>query len=225
MVLMKKLFLLIVLSFHCLFAEDMQKPYVAKDFSYLIGMEGFGEETLKMHFKLYEGYVKNINLLIGLIQDVANQGKDHSPEFGALKRRMGFEFDGMRLHEDYFGNLGGMGSKLAESSSLYKQITKDFGSFDKWKQEFLATGAIRGIGWVILYRDPQTNRLMNIWISEHAKGHLAGADPIVVMDVWEHAYLLDYGLNRAGYMEAFFKNIDWNVVQKRFEKEQDSSGN
>lgn len=208
--------------------QEISHPYTVKDFAYLIGMEGFSDDALKMHFKLYSGYVQNTNLLLAILDELATQEKDHTPIYAEIKRRVGWEFDGMRLHEDYFSNLGGKGTKLADTSALYKKIVQDFGSFAKWKQSFLATGAMRGIGWVILYLDPVTNRLLNIWVGEHDIGHLAGAKPILVMDVWEHAYLLDYGLNRAGYMDAFFNNIDWDVVQKRYQQktpQENSSGN
>jgi len=136
--------------------------------------------------------------------------------YGALKRRFGWEFDGMRLHEYYFENLGGK-TPLSKDSTLFAALTDQFGSLDKWKSDFVATAMMRGIGWVILYRDPQTGRLMNVWIAEHDLGHLAGGDLILVLDVWEHAYLTQFGLDRATYIETFFKNIDWSTVQQRFQ--------
>lgn len=193
------------------------KAYVAKDFSHLIGMPGFSDATLNMHFKLYQGYVNNTNTLLGLLKQYVADGKDRTPEYAEIKRRVGWEFDGMRLHEDYFANLGGKTTTLTYESALYKQIVKDFSSYDLWKQDFIATGMMRGIGWVILYLDPVTNRLMNIWIGEHDRGHISGGEPILVMDVWEHAYLLDFGLERMDYIKSFFNNIDWNVVQKRYQ--------
>ena len=105
---------------------------------------------------------------------------------------------------------------VSRSSALYRAIEKDFGSFDNWKQDFIATGLMRGIGWSILYYDPQAQRLFNVWINEHDLGHLAGGELILVMDVWEHAYMPQYGLDRAKYIDAFFQNIDWEVVASRF---------
>lgn len=189
--------------------------YTAKDFTHLIGMPGFDEKLLKMHFTLYNGYVKNTNLLIKLIRDLALDGQDRAYPYQALKRRFGWEFDGMRLHEMYFSNLGG-NRPMEKSTSLYKLLIRDFGSYDKWKQDFIATGLMRGIGWAILYFDPVADRLFNTWINEHDLGHLAGGHPILVMDVWEHAYMPQYGLDRAAYIDAFFKNINWDEVQTRF---------
>ncbi len=189
--------------------------YQAKDFSNLLEMPGFTEPLLKMHFELYRGYVKNTNLLLSQLREMALQGKANSYEWGALKRRLGWEFDGMRLHELYFGNLGGKDS-LDKSSPLYLGIVKDFGSLEQWKKEFIATGSMRGIGWVIFYLDPPTGRLINTWINEHDVGHLAGGTPLLVMDVFEHAYITQWGLDRAKYIEAFFNNILWSEVEKRF---------
>src|SRR5689334_11909695 len=172
----------------------MHKPrqasseYVAKDYTYLFGMPGFNDALLKMHFQLYQGYVKNTNLLMARMKELEQQDKDLSYDYGALKRRLGWEFDGMRLHELYFDNLGGS-EPLDKSGELYQKLEKDFGSFDAWKKNFTAVGLMRGIGWAILYRDPVTGRLINTWINEHDLGHLAGGEPVVVMDVFEHAYI------------------------------------
>jgi Fe-Mn family superoxide dismutase len=120
----------------------------------------------------------------------------------------------MRLHEYYFDNLGGK-SPLGEDSSLYRALVENFGSFDMWKSDYISTAMMRGIGWVILCRDPKNSRLINVWIAEHDLGHLAGATPILVLDVWEHAFITQYGLDRASYINAFFKNVNWDVVQAR----------
>jgi len=224
---MKKWLFLVLISTSALYSQgtrsqndtsiDETKGYKAKDFSHLMGMSGFSDETLNMHFKLYQGYVNNTNTLLSTLKQYVADGKERTPEYAELKRRVGWEFDGMRLHEDYFGNLGGKKSQLEQESALYKRIVQDFGSYDSWKEDFIATGVMRGIGWAILYLDPMTNRLINIWIGEHDRGHIAGGKVILVMDVWEHAYLLDFGLERMDYIKSFFNNIDWNVVQKRYQ--------
>ena len=186
--------------------------YTAKDYTYLIGIEGFSETLLKNHFTLYQGYVNNTNKLCDLLNSKAKDATN--PEYAELKRRMGFEFNGMRLHEYYFENLGGK-TPLDKSGTLSKQLADAFGSYDTWEQDFKATGAMRGIGWVILYQDNVTGWLFNQWINEHEVGHLAGCMPILVMDVFEHAFITDYGLKRADYIDAFFKNIDWAAVEGR----------
>ena len=197
-------------------AAKVQPFYPTKDFSHLIGTPGFSDYELNTHFTLYQGYVTNTNLLLHFLQKLANEGKNRSPEYAELKRRFGWEFDGMRLHELYFENLGGKGGALNAKTDLYRQIEDDFGSFEAWKNDFIATGAMRGIGWAILYQDAQNGKLMNVWINEHDLGHLATGRPLLIMDVWEHAYLLDYGLDRAKYIHAFFNVVHWDAVVARF---------
>ncbi len=186
--------------------------YSAKDYSNLIGMEGFSDTILNNHFTLYQGYVTNTNKLVDLLAAMLKEGKVGIPEYSELKRRMGFEFNGMRLHEYYFGNLGGKGA-LDQSGKLGRKLAEDFGSYDAWEKDFRATGAMRGIGWTILYQDNVTGGLFNQWINEHEVGHFAGCIPVLVMDVFEHAFITDYGLKRADYIGAFFKNIKWDVVE------------
>ena len=188
--------------------------YTAKDYSNLIGMEGFSEALLKSHFTLYQGYVTNTNKLMDLLATMLKEGKVGTPEYSELKRRMGFEFNGMRLHEYYFGNLGGDGA-LDKSGKLGRKLAEDFGNYEDWERDFKGTGTMRGIGWTILYQDNTTGQLLNQWINEHETGHLAGCTPVLVMDVFEHAFITDYGLKRANYIEAFFKNINWGVVEGR----------
>jgi len=188
--------------------------YQIKDYAHLLGMNGFSDILLNNHFKLYQGYVKNVNLILDKLSALLGAGGDRSPEYAELKRRFGWEFNGMRLHEFYFENLGGK-EQIGPESPIYKKITEDFGSFDIWKQDFVSTGVLRGIGWVILCMEPSNKRLINVWINEHDAGHIAGAQPILVMDVFEHAYFTDYQLDRSKYIEVFFNNINWSGVSKR----------
>lgn len=188
--------------------------YMSTDYSKLIGMEGFSETLLNNHFTLYQGYVTNTNKLMETLATMLKDGKTGTPEYAELKRRMGFEFNGMRLHEYYFGNLGGNGA-LDKSGKLGGKLAEDFGSYEGWEKDFKGTGTIRGIGWTILYQDNIIGKLFNQWINEHETGHPAGCQPVLVMDVFEHAFLTDYGLKRADYIEAFFTNINWGVVESR----------
>ncbi|NHV97837.1 MAG: superoxide dismutase [Thaumarchaeota archaeon] len=189
--------------------------YQAKDYSRLLGTPGFSDQLLKNHFTLYQGYVNNTNKLAETLKAMLKEGKANTPEYAELKRRFGWEWNGMRLHEYYFDNLVNGGKPLDPNSDLAKKIAEDFGSYAEWEKGFKATGVMRGIGWVVLYLDPISNKLFNSWINEHDIGHLAGCRLLLVMDVFEHAFMLDYGLKRADYIEAFFKNIDWSVVSSR----------
>ncbi len=192
--------------------------YESKNFEHLIGTNGFSEQLLKNHFTLYQGYVNNTNKLIELLGSLSKEGKASTQEFAELRRRFGWEFNGMRLHEFYFENMKKSGIEVNESSGLFKKIIEDFDSFENWEKDFKAVGMMRGIGWVIFYYDPITKELFNIWINEHDVGHLSGCNPILVMDVFEHAYMIDYGLKKADYIEAFFKVIDWEVAFNRFDE-------
>jgi len=184
--------------------------YKAKDFSNLLGMEGFSDKLLTNHFKLYEGYVTNTNKLIEKLRGQ----EPGTPEHSEMQRRFGWEWNGMRLHELYFGNMSKEKSEL--SGDLKKKLETTYGSLEKWRSDFVGVGAMRGIGWVILAHDQESGEVFNIWINEHDMGHLAGATPLLVMDVFEHAFILDYEMNRKDYIESFMKNINWSEVEKRF---------
>jgi superoxide dismutase, Fe-Mn family len=188
--------------------------YTAKDYTKLVGMEGLSEALLNNHFTLYQGYVTNTNKLVDLLPQMLKEEKGGTPEFAELTRRFGWEFNGMRLHEYYFENLGGNGV-IAKDGRLAKKLTEDFGSYEAWEKAFKAVGAMRGIGWTALYQDVANGKLLNFWINEHDAGHPAGCNLVLIMDVFEHAFMLDYGTKRAAYIDAFFKNINWAAAEGR----------
>lgn len=188
--------------------------YTAKDYGSLIGMEGLSEELLKNHFALYQGYVTNTNKLVETFDQLRKEDKLGTTEFAEMKRRFGWEFDGMRLHEFYFENLGGKAA-IDKNGRLGKKLAEDFGSYEAWEKDFRAVGAMRGIGWAALYQDSPNGKLFNFWINEHDCGHPADCNLILIMDVFEHAFMLDYGTKRPGYIDAFFKNINWGSVEAR----------
>ena len=190
--------------------------YTPKNYDSLLGTPGFSDTALKNHFTLYGGYVTNTNKVADTLAGMLKEGKTGTPEYNELKRRFGWEFNGMRIHEYYFSSMKNGGTKISESSPLYKKIVEDFGSWEAWEKDYKATATMRGIGWAILYYDPDASRLFNVWINEHDLGHLGGCKIILPIDVFEHAYITDYGLKRADYVEAFMKTVDWNVIEKRF---------
>lgn len=173
------------------------------------GLDGISEDQIAQHWALYEGYVKNVNLLDEKL-DALSWKSDFGAEFAELKRRHGFEYDGMILHEHYFGVLKAGQPPLSGDSALARGLAGSFGTVEAWRKQFVAMGRMRGAGWVILYHDPRRGRLTNVWITSHEDGHPAGLTPILVMDVWEHAYMVDSGADgRAGYVEKFLANVDW----------------
>lgn len=189
-------------------------PYTAKDYSKLLGMPGFSDALLNNHFTLYQGYVTNTNKLLEGLDQLLKEAKTAVPEFAEMKRRLGWEFDGMRLHEYYFENLGGK-EPMENGGKLAAKLAESFGSREAWEKDFRGVGAMRGIGWAVLYQDCTNGRLINFWINEHDAGHPAGCRPILIMDVFEHAFMLDYGLKRADYIDAFFKNVCWKSAESR----------
>jgi Fe-Mn family superoxide dismutase len=190
--------------------------YEAKNYDHLLGTAGFSDTLLNNHFTLYKGYVTNTNKVADELDALLKDGKTGTPQYAELSRRFGWEFNGMRLHEFYFGNMIKGGLQPDKASGLYVKICQEFGTFENWEKDFRATGAMRGIGWTILYHEPVGGRLFNVWVNEHDVGHLSGATPLLIMDVFEHAFLTDYGLKRADYIEAFFKAINWTAVTDRF---------
>ncbi len=180
-------------------------------------LTGISEEQIAQHWRLYEGYVANTNALREELQTLRRTGKSGTPVYADRRRRLGFEYNGMVLHEYYFGNLKARVSELSGTSALKKALTGQFGSFDAFKEDFVNTGATRSVGWAILYLDPGTDTLNNHFVQLHEEGNVAGFLPILVMDVWEHAYMVDYGASgRSEYIKAFFGNVNWEIVEKRF---------
>lgn len=206
--------------------SEFRDDYKPRSFE-LWGLNGISDKTLELHFKLYEGYVKETNRLNEEIAEIVRESRkkggsepieqEEMPAYSELKRRLGFEFNGMVLHEYYFENLArNAGGPPPRGSNLVKRVEKDFGGYDVWKRDFMGVGKMRGIGWAITFLNPANGRLSNHWVSLHETGNVAGFRPILVMDVWEHAYLLDYKPSEKGkYIEAFFSNIDWEKVEDR----------
>ena len=183
----------------------------------LSGLTGISDATLETHFSLYEGYVKNTNLLNERLTELREQrgNKGDNPAFSEIVRRLAFEYNGMRLHEYYFDNMQKEPQELTKGR-IHEMLGQAFGGFEEWKRDFMAVGGMRGIGWAIAYLDPVNKQITNHWINDHEAGHLAGFAPILVMDVWEHAWIKDYKpAEKSKYIEAFFRHIDWGVCESR----------
>src|SRR5262245_16272356 len=192
------------------------KQYRVKLFE-LKGLRGISDLQIETHLELYVGYVRNTNTLNEQLADLVRDGKAGTPAYSELTRRLGFEYNGMRLHELYFENLTSEWKEPGADSPLSARLARHFRSFEAWRRDFISVGSMRGVGWAILYQDPETGRLSNHWITLHEHGHPAGFRPLLVMDVWEHAFLVDYKpTERARYIEAFFANVNWPVIEARF---------
>lgn len=191
----------------------MTESYTANDYSHLVGDTPFSEELMETHLKLYEGYVKHTNKAIEILRN-----EDDGYKRGEVRRRFAWEFNGMRLHELYFDAMTPGGTDHDGDKNFVEAIKKEFNDLSTWQKRFREVGSIRGIGWACLTYDPIGDRTFNTWINEHDAGALAGTHPLLLMDVFEHAFIRDFGTDRDAYMDAFFDTVDWNVVEKRFER-------
>lgn len=187
--------------------------YTAKEFS-LKGLDGISDEQLSQHIDvLYAGYVKKLNEIREKLKavDLSSANQVYS-ELRALKVEESFAMNGVVLHELYFENLGGNGS--LEGGALKELIARDFGSFERWQEEFKAC-AMAARGWVVLGMCMNEERLVNWCLDTHSMGLPAGLKPVLVIDVYEHAYMIDYGVKRPPYIDAFMRNINWQVCEGR----------
>jgi superoxide dismutase, Fe-Mn family len=198
---------------------DGRATYSAKSFAHLKGLTGISDAQVAEHLDLYKGYVNQVNSLVQELSEMRadrnESGKDFSLAEGT--RRLAYEYDGMVLHELYFSNLKSGGeARPSDRQGLGHALAETFGSVERWQDHFQAIAGMRGIGWVILFEDPASHRLINQWVTLHQVGIPARWNPLLVMDVWEHAFMRDYkATERAKYVEAFFKNVDWSVVDQR----------
>ena len=189
--------------------------YEAKKFN-LPSLEGISEESIKQHLALYEGYVKNFNAISAKLVEYAMESTEkHAHALSELIRRRSFEFDGMRLHELYFAQFEGGSTSPTTNSPLAAQLKKEYlGYFEEY---FKAIGNMRGPGWAMLYWEPEGKQFLAGFVGEQHQGHFATLPIILALDVWEHAFILDYGaVGKSKYIEAFFKNLNWGVIEKRF---------
>lgn len=181
-------------------------------------LKGISQKQLDVHLKLYGGYVKNVNLLLATVAAYQNTN-DEGGAFAVaeMRRRLGFEFDGMRTHEYYFSQWES-GSN-SDAPILQKALADQYESFEKWLGYFKTVGMTRGIGWTILYFDGAVKKFHNAWVADHELGQLAGLPIILAMDMWEHAFMVDYApADKKKYIEAFFDNLNWGVMEERFSK-------
>ncbi len=179
------------------------------------GLVGISDKQIDEHWKLYEGYVTQTNTLMKQLAEMREKGEGATPLYLDRKRRFGFEMCGMLVHDYYFANLKA-GVSDASAKDFKKLVAEKYGSFENWLADFKATGTTRGVGHAICYMDPITGDVNNHFIELHNDGHMPGYQVLLSMDVWEHAFLLDYAPTERGkYIEAFMQNIHWDVVEER----------
>lgn len=196
--------------------------YTARTFN-LPELKGLSKEQIAVHLALYEGYVKNVNLLTETLKGYASYGDKASEgdklAIAELRRRLGFEFDGMRMHEYYFEQFEGVNKNNDgdTESALAQAAAEKYGSHENFINHIKEVAGTRGIGWTVVYYDHIGKTLHTAWVTDHEVGHLAGCPIILALDMWEHAYMVDYKpAEKKTYVEAFLDNVNWTVIENRF---------
>ena len=180
-------------------------------------LEGISKTSVDAHLGLYAGYVKNFNAISGLLSEYAKDSEKNAHALSELIRRRSFEFGGMRLHELYFSQFEGGSTPLTAGGALAGQLDAEYHKFEYFLAMFRAIAMMRGPGWAMLYWDPAAGQFLTGFSGEQHQGHFVTLPVILALDVWEHAYLADYGVTgKDKYIDAFFKNINWSVVEQRF---------
>lgn len=189
--------------------------YEAKTFK-LPELKGISAKTIEEHLKLYQGYVKHVNLIHEKIEELKQDSEKNAYALGEIQRRLGFEFGGMKNHEAYFAQFEGGRKAIDETSELYKSTAYLWGSWESFLEQFKATALTRGIGWAMLYFDAEAKRLVMTWVDEQHIGQFTNVNIVLALDMWEHSYMLDYPPSeKAKYIDAFFENLNWEVVANR----------
>lgn len=194
----------------------MNHTYKAKKFN-IPELAGISSKQIEVHLKLYEGYVKFTNHLREVLADLRKDSEKNAYALGEVLRRFGFEFNGMRMHEYYFEQFENGATALEQNSKMALALIEKYGSWDEFVNHFKSVGLTRGIGWTILYFDPIGKTPHVVWVNEHELGQLASLPVILAMDMWEHAYMMDYlPAEKKNYIDAFFNNLNWKISEDRF---------
>lgn len=186
----------------------------------ILELKGISKKNIEEHLKLYAGYVKSTNLIWEKLGELMADSEKNAYVIGEIQRRFGFEFNGMRNHEYFFKSLEG-GAKTLPADSLFKKEIEKEMPFDKWLANFKMLAMTRGPGWAVLYWDKQTKQFIATWVDEHHMGQLNGLSWILGIDMWEHAFVYDYPTSeKKKYVEAFFENLNWEVIEENFKNTQ-----
>ncbi len=195
----------------------MNHRYEAKKFNLPADIPGLSAKQIEVHIGLYNGYVAHVNKLNEQLKSICSNEGDHTYAMTELNRRLGFEFNGMRMHEYYFEQLEGGATAVDSSSKFANMLQEKLGGFDGLIKGLTITALSRGIGWTVLYWDNVAQTPVMAWVSDHELGTLAGLPIIFAIDMWEHAFMVDYTpTEKAQYIEAYLNNVNWSVVSGRF---------
>ncbi|OGG81601.1 hypothetical protein A3H77_01150 [Candidatus Kaiserbacteria bacterium RIFCSPLOWO2_02_FULL_56_11] len=193
--------------------------YAVRQFN-LPALKGLSEKQVEVHLGLYEGYVKHVNLIADKFKVAREGALELDPYIAAeLRRRFAFEFDGMRMHEYYFEQFENGTKAPSEDSALARAAREKYGSKEKFIAHIKEVAGTRGVGWVVVYFDSVESVLHTVFVTDHEIGQLASLPVILALDLWEHAYMVDYlPAEKKNYVDVFFENINWSVIEERFTK-------
>lgn len=189
--------------------------YTPKTFD-LPELAGISKKQIDVHLALYQGYVKHTNLILEKIEKLrAEDATENAYLINELRRRLGFEFDGMRMHEYYFEQLEG-GTQEITTGTFATLAEAKYGGWNEFIAHLGEVAGTRGIGWVVVYFDSVANTLHTAFVNDHELGQLSGLPIMLAIDLWEHAFMVDYvPAEKKTYVDAFLANVNWNVVEAR----------
>ena len=199
--------------------ENINEAFAAQKKPINLKTDFLSPGNVQNHIELYEDYVDKFNKTSAHLDSVdkSEVSSNHSP-FRAYKIDETFNMNGAYLHELYFANVGDAQSRIGMDSLSYMRLNRDFGTFDDWQRDFIACGLSSRCGWAVTYLNMYTQSYMNCVIDLHTQNVPAGMYPVIVMDLWQHAYYRDYLKDASSYMSAMMKQLKWPVIEKRFEK-------
>jgi Fe-Mn family superoxide dismutase len=202
--------------------NSLKESLVAQPKTFDLTTELLSKATKENHIELYDQYIKDFNQISNML-DVANRldSSSNGSPFRSLKIDETYNLNASYLHELYFRNISDLHSNIPMDSLAYMRISRDFGTFDAWQQDFIACCLASRCGWAVTYYNTYTQTLMNCVIDLHSINVPIGAYPVIVMDVWQHAYYRDYLSDVKSYVFGMMKQLNWNVIEKRIRKSDD----
>ena len=199
--------------------EVIEEALVIQPKPFSIPTEALSGENIRNHYSLYEQYAKDFNQISAELDaaDPANASSNHS-NFRSLKIDEVYNLNAAYLHELYFANIGDLQSEITMDTLAFMKLERDFGSFDQWQMDFLGCATASRCGWVVTGFNVYTHTYMNYAIDLHSLNVPIGVVPVIVMDVWQHAYYSDYLKDVKAYTVNMMKELNWNVIEQRFER-------
>lgn len=199
--------------------EELNEALVLQQKQFDLPTELLSQKNKKAHEGLYENYVKTFNRVSAELDavDKDEAGLNHS-YYRSLKVDETYNMNAAYLHELYFNNVSDVQSEVSMDTLSFMRLERDFGSFDAWQEDFIACGKSARNGWVVTGYNTYTQRYMNTVIDLHSLNVPVGFYPVIVVDVWEHAYYRDYLSKRKSYIHAMMKELNWQVIEDRFKR-------